>query len=104
MMNAEQLIEFCRSARERGSRPQGDITKPAVLLSILRTLLDMQLRALELRAEQEADRAGYTQDAQTGQIVPLKRPAKVDPRHDDLARALATLISYVQEIPEQDAA
>jgi hypothetical protein len=103
-MNAEQLIEFCRSARERGARPQGDIRKPAVLLSVLRTLLDMQLSALEFRAELEADRAGCTQDIRTGAIVPLKRPQKPDPRHDELARALATLIANVQELPDHAAA
>jgi hypothetical protein len=70
----------------------------------LRQLLDMQLSAIESRAELEADRAGFTQSAQTGEIVRLKRVVKPDPRNDELARALGTLIANVQELPDQDAA
>lgn len=93
-MNAAELIRYCR--KHRSGVPEGSIADPAVLRDVLMELLEMHLEDLAEHAARNAP--PLTQHAGTGKLVPsAPAPAPLDPRDDSTARALATLIGYLED-------
>ena len=93
-MTAAELIAHCRTRRE--GRPAGDIRTPAVLAEVLGMVLEDRLAELESRAREPS---GGHYDSVKGEVVHTEagEPAP-DPKEDRLARSLATLIGYVEDL------
>lgn len=93
-MNAADLIAHCRTRRQGNT--EGDLRTPAVLAEVLTVVLDERLQELEGRARSPS---GGHYDSLRGEIVHTDpgEPAP-DPKGDRMARSLATLIGYVEDL------
>jgi hypothetical protein len=93
-MNAGELVAYCRAHRK--GKPDGDIREPRVLAEVLTMVLDERLSSL---ADMAQAASGHVHDTRTGQLVPTI-PAKPAPdaKEDSTARALASLIGYLEDL------
>jgi hypothetical protein len=93
-VNAAELVAHCRTQRQ--GAPEGDIRSPAVLADVLTLVLDERLSELASRTQPPT---GGIYDSLHGRVVPsLPGVPAPDPKDDSMARSLATLIGYVEDL------
>jgi hypothetical protein len=92
-MNVSEVVAHCRTHRQ--GVPEGDLRDPRVLADLLSMVLSGHLERLECNVQEAT---GYVFDSRTGKTVPTipGRPAP-SATEDGTARALATLIGYLQD-------
>ena len=93
-MNVSEVVAHCRTHRQ--GVPEGDLRDPRVLAELLTMVLEDHLARIEGNGEAPT---GYVFDSRMGKIVPTipGRPAPAA-TEDSTARALATLIGYLQDM------